>query len=62
MQMPFSPVVRAAIVLAAMAEHFTSAGIGIVVYRDDPNDARKRVRARLERLPSDADVCVRGGV
>jgi hypothetical protein len=39
MQMPFSAVVRDAIVLAAMAERFTSTGIDVVVYRDDPNDA-----------------------
>ena len=36
----FACVVRDAIVLAAMAERFTSTGSDVVVYRDDPNDAR----------------------
>src|SRR5580765_6230613 len=60
MQMPFSAVVRDAIVLAAMAERFTSTGIEVVVYRDDPNDAPKRVNvdryAVLEDVASRADL------
>jgi hypothetical protein len=60
MQMPFSAVVRDAIVLAAMAERFTSTGIDVVVYRDDPNDGLKHVNvvryAVLENVASRADL------